>query len=310
MNIVPEMKIGLRGEYRAVLNQGTDRESDTGWMPNLITNFGMDSLASDGGNAKSGYLSVGTGSAAPSNVDTALQAFVASTTPYAGTDTASDATSPYTVHMTVQYNFAQGAVVGNIAELGLGGVSGGTSLFSRCLIVDRTGVATTLSVTAIDQLTVYYRLNVTYVVTDSSGSVTLAGTSYAYTARAAYATNVGGKSSILQTLGIPSSSSGYISTLMAAYDSASALGPLTGGPTGIVVSTSTTQSQAAYSAGSYYRDVTITVGASTGNPAGGIGALVFFTGSNFAWQYQFTPAIPKDNTKTLALTFRVSWARA
>ena len=147
-------------------------------------------------------------------------------------------------------------------------------------------------------------------MTDYSGSVTLARTSYAYTSRAAYATSAVAKYLLLTSLGIPSISNVYNGSLMQVYGSPGALGPLTGQPTGAFATANTTQSVAAYTAGSFYRDVTVTVGAATANPAGGIGAIVFLTGSNFTWQYLFTPTIPKDNTKTLSLTFRVSWARA
>ena len=306
------MKVGLRGEYRLVLNAGTDRESDSGWVPNLITDYGMDSLASDVSPSRMGYCAVGTGSAAPANTDTGLQAFLAAQTPFASTSPSIDSTSPYQQHYTNQFNFAQGAVVGNVTELGVGPNNTGTNLFSRCLIVDGTGAPTALTVTSIDQLTVYYRLNITYDLTDHAGSVTLAGTAYSYTARVSSATAIGAKYVIAQGgLAIPSIAATYNQILLVAYGSTAALGSLTSTPSGTQAPPSaTSQSVAAYTPGSFYRDVTVTLGATIGNPPGGIGAVLFSTSSDFIWQYQFTPVIPKDNTKTLSLTFRVSWARA
>lgn len=312
MSIEKGMKVALRGEYRVVLNAGTERESDLGWMPNLITDYGMDSLASDVPSPRTGYCSLGTGAAAPANTDTALQAFLAAQQVSSGTVSSIDSTPPYQQHYTNQYIFAQGAVVGNVTELGAGPNGAGTNLFSRCLIVDGTGAPTALTVTAIDQLTVYYRLNIAYDLTDHTGSVSLAGTTYSYTARAANATVIGGKYLLMQTVfGIPSLTAAFNAAFLIAYGSTATLGAVTSTPSGTQATPSATaQSVAAYTPGSFYRDVTVTLGATIGNPPGGIGAVEFLTGSTFNWQYQFTPVIPKDNTKTLSLTFRVSWARA
>ena len=48
-----------------------------------------------------------------------------------------------------------------------------------------------------------------------------------------------------------------------------------------------------------------------GNLAGGIKSFAFYMMyyAALAFQIQFTPNIAKDNTKTLSLTFTVTWAR-
>jgi hypothetical protein len=186
MKTKPQLNVALRGEYRVVLNDGTEREVDSGWMPNLITDFGMDSLATDG-QTRGYYCSVGTGTSAPANADTSLQSFLASKAQDTNASSV-DSTTPYAVHVNNSYLFALGAVVGNITEIGIGSANNGTSLFSRCRVIDGAGSPTSLTVTSIDQLTIYYRLNLTSDVTDATGSVTLASVAYAYTARKANAT--------------------------------------------------------------------------------------------------------------------------
>ncbi len=58
------------------------------------------------------------------------------------------------------------------------------------------------------------------------------------------------------------------------------------------------------------RNSTANFGLSDGNTAGGIRSVVVQpNGFMYSCQYQFTPAIPKDDTKTLSLTFSCSWAR-
>lgn len=308
------MKIGLRGEYRLVLNGGTDRESDSGWMPNLITNNGMDGLASAITDRVS-YCSVGTGSSTPVGTQSSLDAFLASFYyPPVGTQTNSGSPN-YTSSVTKSYAFAQGAVVGTITELGVGNAAGGTGLFSRCLIVDGTGAPTGLPVTAFDQLTVFYRLNFIPQLTDISGNVTLAGTSYAYTARICYAGTWG--NNFMYLLGgsypLPVATTGTLGSVNIAncFPAGSTLGAITSIPSGSPAYGLSSSAQAGYSAGTYYDDVTFNWGTTNGNVTGGIGCIRFSTDClQGGYQYQFTPAIPKDNTMTMSLTFRVSWARA
>lgn len=311
--------VGLKGEYRAVLNEGTDREVDTGWLPNLITDYGMDDFAADT-TTRWTYCRVGTGSVAPANSDTTLGAQVTSTSTVASAASAANSGSPsYITSVTKGWSFAQGAVVANITELGIGKTAAGTDLFSRCLVVDGSGVPTSLTVAAIDQLTIYYRLNFVPSLTDIAGSVTLGGvvTSIAGRVCQVNVNNYAGFAGLFLAY-----SGDYISNLLNAasngyvfaYAAASTLGAVTSYPTGTGVecnsSNGLTISQAAYTTGSFYRDVTLSFSPACANLSGGIGCLNLGFYFIQRYQYQFTPAIAKDNTKTLSLTFRVSWARA
>src|SRR5690606_10083462 len=96
-----------------------------------------------------------------------------------------------------------------------------------------------------------------------------------------------------------------------AYDGA--IGAITGSPSGSSNNAGSVE-VASYSPGSYQRDITWVWGLNNGNFAGGIGAvrtlLQDSSGtSRLTFQCGFSPAIAKDASKTLALTFRYSWGR-
>jgi hypothetical protein len=48
---------------------------------------------------------------------------------------------------------------------------------------------------------------------------------------------------------------------------------------------------------------------SQGNVTGGISALTFYFAGNTAWQYGFSPAIPKTSSNTLTLNFTHTFTR-
>lgn len=296
----------IKGEFRLVLNKGTDREQDTGWFDNMVLDQGLDYLAT--GTDLANYLSIGTGSTAPAAGQTSLVAHHASVTLNAHTRT--NVGSPtYGSRNDCTYIFAQGAVVGNMTEIGVGRVTGGSQLFSRCLIVDNTGVPTALTVVALDQLTVYYRCTFLPVLTDATGTVTISGVNYDYVARLA---NAGGFMD--RNLRNPNFGAWRADTCTS-EGTGSVLGPVTGAPSGGANSVvhGLGISTAAYVSGNFYQDTTITVGAPSGNPTGGIKTMLAINGVSAVtrcdWQWSFNPIIPKDATKVLTLVVRVSWSR-
>lgn len=299
----PDIELGvtMKGFYRCVLNEGTDREVDTGWFPNLITNAGLDQLANASPQIFN-YASIGTGTNLPANTDSGLQAYTAHTQVQGDLVQANSGAPTYSTSGQYQHIYAQGAVVGNMAEVGLGWAAGGTGLWSRARILDGGGTPTILTVTAIDQLSTYYKLVVTPATTDISGTVTLSGTNYAYTGRLALAASF--LDSFPQIYNITRMDS------VIAYASASTLGAITGYPSGAQLP-SGNRVNAPYTAGNRYLDATVTYLPAEGNGAGGIGTILFSYAVGRAYfQYSFTPAIPKDNTKTLTLVARISWNRA
>jgi hypothetical protein len=272
-------------------------------FPNLITDNGADLLGSD----TSGFVSncsVGTGNTTPAAGDTALVTKLATIGSPATTSTSSSV-SPYFGQISCIYTFAQGAVVGNVAEVGVGSASDGTSLFSRALVVDSDGSATTITVTSDDILKVTYVLRQYAPVDDVTGTVDIGGTTYDYTARALGVTGVNWQ---LANVGPGLDTSG-------GSRCAVGNGGLVTVTTADIASPSSTTvvSNAAYVASSSQQDATATWGIALGNVSGGVtvarfnrGRSSLFTGRG-SFQVGFDPAIPKDNTKSLSLTHRLSW---
>ncbi len=316
-NQVNAMKVALKGEYRLVLNEGTDREKDTGWFPNLITDGGLDRLAINNPDIFH-YSSIGTGTTAPANADTTLQAYVAQSSTRTLDSSSNDGASTYIAQTQSHWVYTQGAVVGNMAEVGVGWGALGTTLFSRARILDAGGSPTTLTVVALDQLTVYYKLTCTPQLTDITGTVSISGTSYNYTGRisgcASFFSSIGtifGNASGSR-FGLPSGSGGFGMNTR----STQTLGAITSTPSGTSTNAAAgSGTVAAYVAGDKHLDGTFSVSPSEGNSVGGIGTVVlFFTGSQQAYQYSFAATsggttIPKDNTKTFSLTTRFAWDR-
>lgn len=312
MNI--EMKVC--GEYNLVITRADGTITETGWFDNLILDLGLDYMGTgtmdQSGNTFNPPMvancQVGTGSSTPLVTQTGLDARVAGTsfngfnTPYANTPRT---VSPYEFLTTFTFPFAQGAVVGDITEVGVGPSGTASTLFSRALILDNGGSPTTVSLISIDQLTVYYRIKLYTPLTDFTGSVIISGDTYNYTGRQAGATNGGNMSWHL---------CGYIvsSYGITAYAAGSTLGAITGYPTGAqaLLGNTGTVTYSAYVPGTHYRDFTVSGGTTGGNVAGGIQALLIRTiGDALQYQYILDTPIPKDNTKTLAITVRVSWSR-
>lgn len=309
-----KINVGMHGEFRLVVNEGTARERDYGWFDNLILDQGLEYL---GTNAAAGteyairYCRLGTGATAPANNQTVLdtQVAVSSGTP-SGNSCTNEGAATYRSTQTVYWAFAQGDVVGNIAEIGVGWNTTGATLFSRALILDGNGDATTITLVAIDQLTVYYRLRFTPPLTDTTGTLTLSGTGYDYTLRIANVTTflVGsGASSIGR---IYSTFFKFYGDNTLAFPSTSTIGAITGQPSGSAASPNAPSSTFdAYTPASYTQRSTSTYGITSLNASGGIGAILVRTPSYISFQAVFDTPIPKDNTKTLTFGIDISWGR-
>lgn len=306
----PQLKIGLTGHFSIDIYNPETGEHREYEFDNLITNGGLERLGTAGSGFVVDYVQVGTGSTAPANTDSALANWLAGTRRISGGGTGPTVTASYggnpTYHTETTYTweFDQGAAAGNLSEIGVGWASSG-SLFSRALIVDGSNNPTTITVQAIEFLTVTYKLRMYPPTADVTGTITLDGADYDYIIRPAYA---GGST--------------WASQGRRAYASAAAnyaasytgdIGAMTAGPSG-TTSGALYAAADAYSAGSYKRTIGFDAGINTWNLAGGIRSVAFYPAgygneNQMGWQCQFDPKIPKDNTKELSLTFDVSWAR-
>ncbi len=284
------------------------RRSLAPWQQNLITNNGMEQLKTSAVSSRD-YCHVGTGSAVPAFTDTTLQTWRAATSTLNGPDATGIVVTPaYYYYARRVYRFAAGAASGNLSEVGLAsGGSSSSALFARALIRDSGGNPTTITVLPDEVLDVTYEVRAYADTSDVAGSVVIGGVTYTTTCRRAMLS--GGNQYTNRFLFGQWFQSDF-SDETGTYVYAGTVGPVTGQPSG-------ERQQNSYNAsgtlspgpvGSYYMDTTAAWELSQGNVAGGVRS--YMPGSQFgAFQVQFDPALPKDATKRLTLTFRWSWER-
>ena len=309
MHNVLEHRIGLEGFFKieAIQPDGSIKVL-ADWFPNLITDLGLNRW---GTGAIVQYCGVGTGTAQPLVTDTGLQTPLAFSPPSTSSTTSvSSGSAPYTITANRTFTFAQGAVVGNISEVTVGWAGTNGSAWSHARIKDGGGVDTTITVTAIEQLSVTYLMKLNVPMTDVVTTPTIGGVLTTATLRAANATSAqawtdytGGPGVFFDSMFISTMGSTY--KTITAYDGA--IGVITGLPSG-GTSGGSWASAAAYSNNSLYFDQTYSFSTTQGNLAGGIGAVNVRIPVG-SYQIGFVPAIAKDNTKTLSLTIRTSWGR-
>lgn len=308
----------LAGYYRVqVLGQDKKVIVDTGWFRNLITNTGLDQFGLaqyvnfniPGTSQVPNRCAVGTSSTAPAVTDTVLGAQIgAAPGPGINSNGASTVTyvaGPPAYWSSVStFTFAVGAVVGNIAEIGTGGTTSLSAvpvqLFSHALIVDGTGTPTTISVTASDQLVVTFELRHYLDLTDTAYSVTISGTSYSGVIRRCAITNTSLTNPSRQVDDILQTINGTV------YNGS--IGSVTStGPSGTSADLGSSASSS-YTAGTYYKSYTFSANTSQANVSGGISAILIQCTWG-EWQLSVSPPIAKDATKTMTLSFNISWSR-
>jgi hypothetical protein len=310
MNIwVPKFKIlepkseipaysNVEGLYRlqAVRPDGRVRQ-DTGWFHNIITDGGLNAMGTT--NDYLAQCRVGTGNAAPSALDTALQTQIAATTSVQLVTTGAQATAPYYGWLIRTWRFAAGVAAGNIAEVGVGVPA--STLYSRALVLDGGGSPTTITVLSDEFLDVTYQIRIKPPLTDVNSTVNISGVTYNTTTRAMAVTN----SSFWANPG-----QGGGGGTNSWSTGTGAIGAITSSPAGQGSFVNLTN--LSYVNLSLQRDFSAQWGLDLSNYAvrhasGGLG-----TGTNGGMggmQIEFSPTIPKDNTKILDMTFRHTWAR-
>lgn len=291
------------------------------WFHNIITNGGLDSLGA--GTSPYAFVtgcSVGTGNTPETAADTTLQAFLAGTNTISVSpaNTAQVSTQPWYVAHKVTYRFNTGVAAGNISEVGMaintsGAPNSASNLFSRALIRDSGGIPTTITILSDEILDVYYefRLYPPNAGSDITGtfSWTINGTptTYNYTLRPCGMSSIAlGFGGIYWPVALVSNSTFFYATTNVGGVTNSVMNsPTTNtGPTGIAGWGSVGNST--YVSGNYYKDLTYNLGLANGNLA--IQTLVTQIGVS-TYQWQISPTLTKDNTRTFTWTIRVSWSR-
>lgn len=305
----------LSGEYRMVITRADGTIEDSGWFHNLILDAGLDRLGSGFQSATLAYARVGTGSSTPIASQVQLDSQIAvSGSGGSATSTSNEGAPTYRSTLTYTFAFAQGAVVGNVTEVGIGWGTTGATLFSRALILDNTGSPTTITLVSIDQLTVFYRIRISPPLTDGTGVLTLGSTNYSYTTRILNAATFG-QTQYLFHYGFEYFGQPY-STATTTFGAGASLAAITASnPVGTQSGSVPTANAVpnTYTNGTFYRDSVVTWPISSGNATGGIQAIMMPFGTPyqpFRYQIVFGTPIPKSSTNVLTLTIRFSWARA
>lgn len=294
------LKVLLQGWFRFVAtHKYTGRQRVLAdWFPNLILDAGLNRA---GANADwMSYCRVGTGSAAPDAGDTNLGVHVAGTSNQISSSSVTQSSAPFYAATRRTWRFLEGAAEGNLTEVGVGwGDTDASNLFSRALILDGSLDPTTLTVLADEFLDVTYELRDYAPTVDTTGTISISGDDYDFTARAAQANS---------SVWCPPFQGGVnlgIGSPVSAYDDV--MGDVDESPTGSASATGD-NTNASYSDSSYEREFTAFFGLDVGNFAGGIKSMQAYTGGS-AFQFEFDPPIPKDNTQLFSITFNHSWAR-
>lgn len=301
MNLKLNQKAGVKGHFDIYLTRGdTGKQELVSSFDNLILDQGMDWISNN--IAPLHYCHVGTGNSTPIVSQTQLDTKVATQEVNSAKTQIPTPVSPnYESKIVLTYAFAQGAVVGNISEVGVG--INTTQLFCRALTVDGSGNPTTITVTAIDYLTVVYTLTVFPQLTDTTETVVINGVSTTVTTRALSVT------SNALTVGYWSIGNGgfYSSDGISSSAHNNSLRAVTADLGSGQISRASSESVGSYVAGSFKAKRICVFGNSRGN-----GAISRFElSSSLAFlQFGVSPAIVKDNTMTLTVTLYITWARA
>lgn len=296
--------LGVQGFYKLTVSKDKECKEvvkESGWMPNLITNAGMNRI----GDSKFVYghvdreWHVGSGNTTPDYTDTALETPIASTS-YDGYPNARGTTGTYAYYRYVR-QFDQGAAEGNIAEVGIG--PDGGDLFSRALVVDDQGNPTTITVLDNEFLTLSYELRINIPQSDFLSTVNFvvdgSNVSTDITMRAA---------------GVDSDkywgerSYYYLGVCSQFRAGNHTMGPISDrdltGDVGDVTTNTYVENSHEITGSAHF-------GLNEANYTGGVNYIFIRGAAGFgSWKANFDPPLDKDNTKELTFDFGVSWTRA
>lgn len=294
----------LSGHYKIAVHRPDGTIRNTYEFGNLITNSGMDMIPTSTLSVPQNmWILVGAGSSVPQFTDNSMQSFVAGWRCSSTTQASVNAVGGYGSRVFSGQS-GQGQAAGTLAEVGFSDSGNNTGrLFSRALILDGNGQPTTITVLPIEFLTVSYELRCYWPTSDTVDTVNDSGTSYTVTGRAC-----------------STSQTNYWATVLGALDSDGnafyreirpfngTIGTIDSIPGGLIGGGSVTATSGAYTSGNFFRDDSGIASISVFNGTPNLQSIFWASGCG-CFQYQFSPRIAKDNTKTLELHRRISWAR-
>ena len=274
--------------------------SDTGWFRNAILDGGLNRM---GIGAYANACAVGSGSTPPAYTQTGLATQVAMTTNIQGTTNGRRTDVPYYGWTRRIFRFAAGIAAGTLAEIGIGWWKNPgpvmDGFFSRALILDLDGNPTTITVLADEVLDVTYELRMYADLNDKVFEAEISGVTYDCVLRAC---DVDGDQWWSPDLDVP------VQNYVYPYVYNGTIGTILGAPSG-VSDYARSYLTSAYVNNSLERVIVNTWDLNYGNLAGGVTAYSYLGKNAGRWQQSFSPAIPKDATKTLVLSSKFVWGR-
>jgi len=324
-NVNAPLQFGGMFKFVAVNKGDGRRRVLADWFNNLITNNGLNELTAT---YKMGdACHVGTGSTPPQETDSGLDVFLAESDSYDNilTGTSNSLTPPYYGYQTRTYTFDIGNAEGNLTEVGVGSeLIEGRGLMSRALILDGNSNPTTLTVLANEILEVTYKVRV-YGPTDDVASTTIIdGETYNTLQRIANLATGNSFTDHWRGMGfgqIYPPQANDSGTNPRAYGEGD-LGSVLEGPTGsngIYSASRSTISVGSYSNNTFQRSFTHHIHPDDWNLSGGIRTITITPSQGGSFQIRFKAdgngalpldsMIPKDQNKSMDLTFTHSWGR-
>ena len=307
------MHVNMEGFFRVCVTGADGKlKTDTGWFPNLITDQGMDWFGANPagyGNTMSRYAAVGAGSTTPTFADTPLTAAMTPAALFTGASPSYVSGPPSYYSVVYSYQWAAGAIVGNIAEVGIGNLAslsppfnGTVALFNHALILDSGGSPTTISVLSTDTLSVSYEARLYLNITDTSYSLVIDGVTYSGIYRPADIAN--------PVFSLTSFSAGLSIGFPAIQYYPGTIGAITTRPSGSAIGGNPSQiswSYGTYTLGTYTIQATSSIAA---NSQGAINITAIMLTTIFGrWQFSVSPSWNRAAFQSLSTTFALSWSR-
>lgn len=305
-NIVSTSTVELEGFYKfEVRNNGKIRHTHE--QKNVLTDQFIIGMA-QATNIGISYCYLSTSTATPLASATAMPSVVATdginSSAYGTSGSGEDwYTDIYTVHA-----FAQNAYTGTVTAVGCGSsADGATQLASWLRIVDGGGVPSSLTLITGDQLTVTYVLRAKRPKVMTTGTITLAGVNYDWICWPVMISSVSG----FKWQQWPGDWFDCVAGGASSFSSMSTPNILAT-ISGTEIATNTWASFTRYAGQPYFdKHVNYNISESNGNIVAVNAGCLYDSGgaTRVNIMCSFTPAIPKNNTQTLALTFRHTYVR-
>lgn len=293
------MQVDIKSKCAGYFQIRTNKRGLIAEFPNLITNGGLDRMATLNF-ADTCY--VGSGTITPANADVVLQTYVGKSVSASTLGAIAQPSAPYYTEQARVYSFAVGGAVGNLSEIGVGWYTAPDeyALFSRARILDGGGLPTTITVLADEQLEVTYILRLTPPTGDFTGTLVVTGDrpgSYPWTMRACEADSSGSWQPYMVRNNI------YTATLHDGIMGSGIIIP----PTGTVLQNISGWTPVAYVPGTHQISIDFVWGLFS--PAFDIKSIYFALGA-VTYKLEFSTPIPKAETDVFTLRFSHSWDRA